>query len=105
LLKKVLQTPAGIVGVIVLAFGLLLGFNYDPKPYRQQSTTFITDSQAYAKITSENLRKKQEQDQELIFIWGSIGFGLLMLGSAAWSVSRKETELADQGTKSNAGRK
>ncbi|NOZ13039.1 MAG: hypothetical protein GXO69_05250 [Acidobacteria bacterium] len=92
MLRKILKTPAGIAGIIVLAFGLFLGFNYDPKPYTRQTTTFITDAETYAKVERENQQKSREQEQELIFIWGSIGFGLLMLGSAGWKVSRPGKE-------------
>ncbi len=96
MLRKILKTPAGIAGIIVLVFGLLLGFNYDPKPYAQQSTTFITDAETYAKVERENQQKSREREQELIFIWGSIGFGLLMLGSAVWKVSQPEEKSADR---------
>lgn len=92
LLKNILKQPAGIAGILVLAFGLFLGLNYDPKPYEQQSTTFITNSADYAKVTMENQQKAQARDQELIFIFGGIAFGLLMLGSAMWKAARQGKE-------------
>jgi len=88
MLRKMLKSPVGITGVILLPIGLLLAFNYDPKPYEQQDTIFITNPHNAAKVAVENQRKSQARDQELIMIWGNIGFGLLMLGSAAWKASR-----------------
>ncbi len=91
LLKKILKSPAGIAGIIVLAFGLLIGSNYDPKSYKQQDTYGITDPYQAAKVMAQNKQKAQDQQTELLMIWGSIGFGLLMLGSATWKASTTGT--------------
>ena len=100
LLKKILKSPAGVTGIIVLAFGLLVGSNYDPKSYKQQDTYGITDPYQAAKIMAQNTQKVQAQQTELLMIWGSIGFGLLMLGSATWKASRAG---ADEGRTDSDG--
>lgn len=92
MLRKILKSSSGIAGLFFLIFGFLLGLSYDPKLYKHKDTTFITDSKEYVKITKENLEKTQEKSQEIIFIWGSIFFGLLMIGNATWKSSKKEKD-------------
>ncbi len=101
LLRKMLKTPVGIAGILVLVFGLWLGSGYDPKPYEQQNTYGITDPYQAAKIMAQNTQKAQDQQTELIMIWGSIGFGLLMLGSGAWKASRPEEKRKSTSTLDN----
>ena len=95
MLKKLLKNPVGIAGVIVLAFGLMLGSNYDPKSYEQQNTYGIADPYQAAKIMAKNTQKEQDQQMELVMIWVSVGLGLLMLGNAAWKTSRSDEETDD----------
>jgi len=91
LLKRMLKSPAGIAGILVLAFGLLLGLQYDPKLYKEQRTYGIVDPYQAGEIMAKNEQKRQNREMELAMIWGSIAFGLLMLGSAAWKASRPES--------------
>jgi len=92
LLKKILKQPVGIAGILILAFGLILGFNYDPSIYAKKDTYGIADPYQAGKIMAENTQKEQEQQTEVVMIWGSIGFGLLMLGNALRKASRPEEE-------------
>lgn len=87
-----LKTPTGIAGLIVLAFGILAGTSYDGTVFEQQNAMYARTTTESAAIMRLNMEKKQEKDKALIMIWGSIGFGLLMLGNAAWNASRPEEE-------------
>jgi len=90
-----LKRPVGIAGVIVLVFGVLVGLDYDPKRYEQENPVLITDPVRAARVMVENTKRAQKRDMELVMIWGSIGLGLLMLGSAAWKASRPGTEMEE----------
>ncbi len=92
MIRRMFRSPAGIAGALVLVFGVLLGLRYDPREYQLQDTWSITDQQQRVRVMVENSRKEHDRDMELAMIWGSIGFGLLMLGSAAWKTSRPEQE-------------
>lgn len=100
-MKKILKQPVGIAGLLALAFGLLVGSNYDPSIYAKKDTYGIADPHQAGKIMAENTQKEQEQQTEVIMIWGSIGFGLLMLGNAAWKASRPEEETDENSSDPN----
>jgi hypothetical protein len=92
MIGRILRKPAGIVGFLLLVFGVLLGLRYDPGQYALEEPAFITDQSQRVRAMVENSRKEKDRDMELAMIWGSIGFGLLMLGGAAWKARRPEVE-------------
>lgn len=91
-MKQALTSPQGIAGLLFLVVGFVLGLNYDPAIYKQKDTQFVTDAREYSRIARENLQKGHERDQELVFIWESIGFGILAIGSGWWQVRRKKDD-------------
>ncbi len=94
MLRGILRRPVGIAGLLVLVFGLLLAFNYDPAEYEQQDPYTVTDQSEAVRIMVRNTELARERDMRLIMTWGSIVFGLLMLGNAAWEISRAAKEQA-----------
>ena len=92
MIGKILRSSAGIAGALLLVFGVALGLRYDPQQYELRDTWSIADQRQRVEAMVENAQKEQDRDMELAMIFGSIGFGLLMLGSAAWKARRRETE-------------
>ncbi len=104
MLKKILTSPAGIAGILILSFGVLLGTRYDPNCYKQQDSFGTFNPRQAARIAVENNRKQADKEEELIFIWGSIGFGLLMLGNAAWRSAQSGKDNDPDNTNRNVNR-
>jgi len=92
MIRKILRSPLGIAGTLVFVFGVLLGLRYDPRQYQLQDTWSIADQQQRVQAMVENTQREKDRDMELAMILGSIAFGLLMLGSAAWKTRRPEQE-------------
>ncbi len=102
MLKKMLKNPVGIAGILVLAFGILAGTSYDGTVFEEQEARYAQNTAEAVAIMRLNMEKRQEKDKALIMIWGSIGFGLLMLGSAAWNAFRGEEETDENHSDPNA---
>ncbi|HHQ48909.1 MAG TPA: hypothetical protein ENK19_08525 [Acidobacteria bacterium] len=92
MIGKMLRSPAGIAGALLLVFGVALGLRYDPRQYELRDTWGIADQQQRVEAMVDNAQREHDRDMELAMIFGSIGFGLLMLGSAAWKARRREAE-------------
>jgi len=88
MIGRMLRNPAGIAGLLVLVFGVLLGLRYDPGRYELEDAWSITDQQQRVQAMVANSQKEKDRDLELAMIWGSIAFGTIMLGSAAWKARR-----------------
>lgn len=84
-----LSLPQGIAGVLVLAFAMLLGVNYDPDHFPQQDARYAETTAEAVAIYHQNEKNREEKQMVLIMIFCSLGFGLLMLANAAWTASRQ----------------
>ena len=95
MIKQMLKLPQGIAGVLVLGFGILVGVNYDPANFPQQNTMVAKTTAEAVAMYHQNEKNREEKQMALFMIFGSLGFGLLMLFNAAYTASRQLKQEAE----------
>ena len=89
MIKQMLKLPQGIAGVLVLGFGILVATTYDPANFPQQDARYAKTTAEAVAMYHQNEKNREEKQMALFMIFGSLGFGLLMLFNAAYTVSRQ----------------
>ena len=95
MLRRMLTLPQGIAGMLVLAFAVLLGTNYDPANFPQKDARYAETTAEAVAIYHQNEKNREEKQMVLFMIFGGLGFGLLMLANAAYTASRQLKQQAE----------
>lgn len=88
-LRNALKNPMFLAGFIVLILGIIILDGYNPNDYKQESSKFVKTPEKAAKMQYENSQKEKNQNMHFILILGSLGFGLIMLGSGFYQTKKK----------------